>query len=35
MLGGKEAVGTIAVRDLQAAKRFYEGTLGLKPIAAQ
>jgi catechol 2,3-dioxygenase-like lactoylglutathione lyase family enzyme len=35
MLGGKEAVGTIEVRDLQAAKRFYEGTLGLKPIAAQ
>jgi catechol 2,3-dioxygenase-like lactoylglutathione lyase family enzyme len=35
MLGGKEAVATVAVRDLQAAKRFYEGTLGLKLIAAQ
>jgi catechol 2,3-dioxygenase-like lactoylglutathione lyase family enzyme len=35
MLGGKEAVATIAVRDVQAAKRFYEGTLGLTPIAAQ
>jgi catechol 2,3-dioxygenase-like lactoylglutathione lyase family enzyme len=35
MLGGKEAIATIAVRDVQAAKRFYEGTLGLTPIAAQ
>jgi catechol 2,3-dioxygenase-like lactoylglutathione lyase family enzyme len=35
MLGGKEAIATIAVRDLPAAKRFYEGTLGLKLIAAQ
>jgi catechol 2,3-dioxygenase-like lactoylglutathione lyase family enzyme len=30
MLSGKEAMATIAVRDLNAAKRFYEGTLGLK-----
>jgi catechol 2,3-dioxygenase-like lactoylglutathione lyase family enzyme len=30
MLGGKEAVATIAVRDIQAAKRFYGDTLGLK-----
>src|SRR3954467_14542064 len=35
MLGGKETMATVAVRDLQAAKRFYEGTLGLKLIAAQ
>lgn len=29
MLSGKEAMATVAVRDLNAAKRFYEGTLGL------
>ena len=30
MLDGKEAMATVAVRDLQAAKKFYQGTLGLK-----
>jgi catechol 2,3-dioxygenase-like lactoylglutathione lyase family enzyme len=30
MLAGKDAVATVAVRDIQKAKRFYEGTLGLK-----
>ena len=35
MLGAKEAMATVAVRDLNAAKRFYEGTLGLKLTAAQ
>ena len=30
MLGAKEAMATVAVRDLQKAKKFYEGTLGLK-----
>ena len=30
MLSGKEVMATEAVRDLNAAKRFYEGTLGLK-----
>jgi catechol 2,3-dioxygenase-like lactoylglutathione lyase family enzyme len=30
MLSGKEVMATVAVRDLNAAKRFYEGTLGLK-----
>jgi|SRR5918994_3332481 catechol 2,3-dioxygenase-like lactoylglutathione lyase family enzyme len=35
MLGGKDAAATIAVRDLNAAKKFYEGTLGLKPLDAQ
>ena len=30
MLGAKEAMATVAVRDLDKAKKFYEGTLGLK-----
>ena len=30
MLNDKEAIATIAVKDLQVAARFYEGTLGLK-----
>ena len=30
MLGGKETMATVAVKDLNTAKRFYEGTLGLK-----
>jgi catechol 2,3-dioxygenase-like lactoylglutathione lyase family enzyme len=29
MLGTHEATATIAVKDLDAARRFYEGTLGL------
>ena|SRR3990167_10165861 len=29
MLGDKTAVATIAVKDIEAAKKFYEGTLGL------
>lgn len=35
MLGGKEPMATVAVRDLNAAKRFYEGKLGLKPADSQ
>jgi catechol 2,3-dioxygenase-like lactoylglutathione lyase family enzyme len=35
MLGGKETMATVAVRDLTTAKRFYEGTLGLKPVDGQ
>jgi catechol 2,3-dioxygenase-like lactoylglutathione lyase family enzyme len=35
MLSQKECLATIAVKDLNVAKRFYEGTLGLKPIAHQ
>jgi catechol 2,3-dioxygenase-like lactoylglutathione lyase family enzyme len=35
MLGSKETMATVAVRDLAAAKRFYEGTLGLKLTDAQ
>ena len=30
MLGDTEAVATVGVKDLDAARRFYEGTLGLK-----
>ena len=30
MLGDNDAIATIAVKDLKAAKKFYEGTLGLK-----
>ncbi len=30
MLGNRDAIATIAVKDLEAAKRFYEGVLGLK-----
>ena len=30
MLGDKAAIATVAVKDLDAARRFYQGTLGLK-----
>jgi catechol 2,3-dioxygenase-like lactoylglutathione lyase family enzyme len=32
MLGKKDAIATIAVKDLEAAKKFYEGSLGFKPV---
>ena len=32
MLGDSAAIATIAVKDVQRAKKFYEGTLGLKPL---
>jgi catechol 2,3-dioxygenase-like lactoylglutathione lyase family enzyme len=35
MMGNREATATVAVRDLAAAKRFYEATLGLKQLAAE
>ncbi len=35
MLDGKEAMATVAVRDLQAANKFYQGTLGLRQTDAQ
>jgi len=35
MLGNKNVNATIAVKDLAAARKFYEGTLGLKLIEAQ
>ena len=35
MLADKDAMATIAVKDTKAAKKFYEGTLGLKPAPEQ
>ena len=35
MLGDKTAFATIAVKDMDAAKKFYEGTLGLKPAGGE
>jgi catechol 2,3-dioxygenase-like lactoylglutathione lyase family enzyme len=35
MLGNKDAAANIAVGNLEIAKKFYEGTLGLKPVAAE
>ena len=35
MLGNKDVVATIAVKDAKVAKRFYEGTLGLKPASSE
>jgi catechol 2,3-dioxygenase-like lactoylglutathione lyase family enzyme len=32
MLGKKDATATVAVKDIEAAKRFYEDQLGLKPV---
>ena len=35
MLGEKNAVANIAVQNLEVAKKFYEGTLGLTQIDAE
>ena len=35
MLNDKEAIAMIAVRDLKAAAKFYEGTLGLTRLSTQ
>ncbi len=35
MLRDKDAVANIAVKDLAAARKFYEGTLGLEPIGTE
>lgn len=35
MLGKHEAIATVAVRDMNAAARFYEDTLGFKRIGAE
>src|SRR5688500_2932093 len=35
MLGNKNAMATIAVKDLEAASRFYERTLGLTRAATE
>jgi catechol 2,3-dioxygenase-like lactoylglutathione lyase family enzyme len=35
MLGDNGAIVTIAVKDIQRARKFYENTLGLKPLDSQ
>jgi catechol 2,3-dioxygenase-like lactoylglutathione lyase family enzyme len=35
MLGNKDAAATIGVKNLETAKRFYEGTVGLKPAGIE
>ena len=35
MLGNKDAVANIAVRNVPAARKFYEGTLGLKAVGTE
>jgi catechol 2,3-dioxygenase-like lactoylglutathione lyase family enzyme len=35
MLGNKDAMATAAVKDIGAARRFYEDKLGLKPVHAE
>jgi catechol 2,3-dioxygenase-like lactoylglutathione lyase family enzyme len=34
MIGDSDAMATIAVKDIQAARKFYTDTLGLKPLPA-
>lgn len=35
MLGNKDVIATVAVRDLEKAKQFYEGKLGLTPAPSK
>jgi catechol 2,3-dioxygenase-like lactoylglutathione lyase family enzyme len=35
MLANKDAATNLAVRNVNTAKKFYEGTLGLKPVGKQ
>ena len=35
MLGDSAAIATIAVKDIQRAKKFYEDVVGLKPLDSQ
>ena len=35
MLSDKEAIATVAVKDLKAAARFYEGKLGFKEVSRE
>ena len=35
MLGNKDATPNLAVKDLERAKKFYEGTLGLKAVDSE
>jgi catechol 2,3-dioxygenase-like lactoylglutathione lyase family enzyme len=34
-LGDTDAMATIAVKDVKNARKFYEGTLGLKPVRTE
>jgi catechol 2,3-dioxygenase-like lactoylglutathione lyase family enzyme len=35
MLGNTDATANLAVKDLETAKKFYESTLGLRPVDAE
>jgi catechol 2,3-dioxygenase-like lactoylglutathione lyase family enzyme len=35
MLGDKNAVANLAVRNLDTARKFYEDTIGLKPVGGE
>jgi catechol 2,3-dioxygenase-like lactoylglutathione lyase family enzyme len=35
MLQDRDAVANLAVKDMEAARKFYEGALGLEPVGAQ
>jgi catechol 2,3-dioxygenase-like lactoylglutathione lyase family enzyme len=35
MLGDRDATATVAVKDVAAARKFYEEKLGLKPLPSQ
>jgi catechol 2,3-dioxygenase-like lactoylglutathione lyase family enzyme len=35
VLGNTDAIATCAVRDIEKARKFYEGTLGLTPLPAE
>jgi catechol 2,3-dioxygenase-like lactoylglutathione lyase family enzyme len=35
MLDDKDAVANVAVKNLEIAKKFYEGTLGFKPVRSE
>ena len=35
MLSNRDAVANLAVKNVQAARKFYEGTLGLKQVDAE
>ena len=35
MLANRQVAANIAVRNIEVAKKFYEGTLGLKPVGGE
>ena len=35
MLGNRDAMGTLGVRDIKRARAFYQETLGLTPVATE